>query len=52
LNPHGSLKGPTQDFSSLMPHAELVELPDLKYGIFDIAPDVIAGQSRAFLDKP
>ena len=52
LNPHGSLKGPTEDFASLIANAELIELPDLKYGIFDIAPDVIAGQSRAFLDRP
>jgi hypothetical protein len=30
----------------------LVELPDLKYGIFDTAADVIAGESRAFLNAP
>jgi len=52
LNPHGNLKEPTQAFAALIPNAELVELPDLKYGIFDTAPDVLAAESRAFLDRP
>ncbi|MEL0008098.1 MAG: alpha/beta fold hydrolase, partial [Luminiphilus sp.] len=52
LNPHGNLEGPSRDFSSLIPNAQVVELPDLKYGIFDTAPDVIASHSRAFLDRP
>jgi pimeloyl-ACP methyl ester carboxylesterase len=52
LNPHGSLEGPTRDFASLIPDAQLVELPALKHGIFDNAPDTIASHFRAFLDTP
>jgi pimeloyl-ACP methyl ester carboxylesterase len=52
LNPHGNLKEPTRAFAALLPNSVLVELPDLKYGIFDTAPDVIAGESRAFLNAP
>jgi hypothetical protein len=52
LNPHGNLKEPTRAFAALLPNSVLVELPDLKYGIFDTAADVIAGESRAFLNAP
>ena len=52
LNPHGNLKEPTRAFAALLPNSVLVELPDLKYGIFDTAPDVIASESRAFLNAP
>ena len=52
LNPHGNLEIPTRRFSTLLPNAVLVELPELKYGIFDNAPEVIAEHTRAFLDKP
>ena len=52
LNPHGSLKEPTRAFAALLANSVLVELPGLKYGIFDTAPDVIAGESRTFLDAP
>lgn len=52
LNPHGSLEAQTRDFASLLPNAVLVELPNLKAGIFDTAPDVIANHARGFLDKP
>jgi hypothetical protein len=52
LNPHGNLKETTRAVAALLPNSVLVELPDLKYGIFDTAPDVIAGESRAFLNAP
>ncbi|GIR82508.1 MAG: hypothetical protein CM15mP84_02560 [Cellvibrionales bacterium] len=52
LNPHGNLREPTQAFAALIPNAELVELPDLKYGIFDTAPDVLAAESALFSTGP
>ena len=52
LNPHGSLETQTRDFASLLPNAVLVELPNLKAGIFDTAPGVIANHTRGFLNKP
>jgi pimeloyl-ACP methyl ester carboxylesterase len=52
LNPQGSLQEPSRAFSSLIDHAIFIALPDLKYGIFDTAPDVIADHARQFLDSP
>ena len=34
------------------PNAELVELPDLQYGIFDVEPDQLAAKVRPSLKAP
>lgn len=49
LNPHGNLEEPTRAYAELVEGSSLIELPDLKYGIFDLAPEVIAEHSRRFL---
>jgi hypothetical protein len=51
LNPHGNLKEPSRAFAALIDGATLVELPDLKYGIFDASPDVLASHARPFLNQ-
>ena len=51
LNPHGNLKEPSRTYAKLIGDATLIELPDLKYGIFDAAPDVLASHARPFLNQ-
>ena len=51
LNPHGNLKEPSRAYAELIDGATLVELPDLKYGIFDAAPEVLASHARPFLNQ-
>ena len=52
LNPHGNLKEPSREYAEMIDGATIVELPDLKYGIFDVAPDVLASHARPFLNQP
>ena len=51
LNPHGSLKEPSRDYANMIDEATIIELPELKYGIFDVAPDVLASHARPFLNQ-
>ena len=51
LNPHGDLKEPSRAYAELIERATLVELPDLKYGIFDAAPEILASHARPFLNE-
>jgi pimeloyl-ACP methyl ester carboxylesterase len=51
LNPHGNLREPSRTYAELIDDATLIELPDLKYGIFDAAPDVLAFHARPFLNQ-
>jgi pimeloyl-ACP methyl ester carboxylesterase len=51
LNPHGNLKEPSRTYAELIDGATLIELPDLKYGIFDAAPEVLASHARPFLNQ-
>ena len=52
LNPHGNLKEPSREYAEMIGGATIIELPDLKYGIFDVAPDVLASHARPFLNQP
>ena len=51
LNPHSNLKEPSRAYAELIDGATLIELPDLKYGIFDAAPEVLASHARPFLNQ-
>ena len=51
LNPHGNLKEPSRAYAELINDATMIELPDLKYGIFDAAPEVLASHARPFLNR-
>ena len=51
LNPHGNLKELSRAYAELIDGATLIELPDLKYGIFDAAPEVLASHARPFLNQ-
>ena len=51
LKPHGNLKEPSRAYAELIDGATLIELPDLKYGIFDAAPEVLASHARPFLNQ-
>jgi pimeloyl-ACP methyl ester carboxylesterase len=42
LNPHGGLKTHTRAYAQLIQDATLVELPELNYGIFDVAGEDLA----------
>jgi pimeloyl-ACP methyl ester carboxylesterase len=52
LNPHGNLKEPSREYAEMIDGATIIELPELKYGIFDVAPDVLASHARPFLNQP
>lgn len=47
----GSLKEETHQASTVFPNAEYVHLEGFTFGIFDLAPEVIAEKSRKFLDS-
>ena len=51
LNPHGDLREPSRAYDELIGGTTLIELPDLKYGIFDAAPEVLASHARPFLSQ-
>ena len=51
LNPHGDLKEPSRAYAELIDGATVIELPDLKYGIFDAAPEILASHARPFLSE-
>jgi pimeloyl-ACP methyl ester carboxylesterase len=50
LNNHGGLKEQTREFAAYLPNVEVVELPELHHGIYDVGADILARHSRAFLD--
>lgn len=49
LRPRDDLWEATARARALLPDARLVDLPDFGFGVFETAPEVIAGQIRAFL---
>lgn len=49
LNPRGSLEQQSRNAALVMPNARIVELPDVGGAPFDLAPDVLAREMRAFL---
>jgi pimeloyl-ACP methyl ester carboxylesterase len=52
LRPHDDLWEITPRAKGLLPDAKFVDLPDYGFGLFDVAPDVVAQHTRAFLDRP
>ena len=50
LRPRDDLWDVTPRARELMPDAQWVDLPEQGFGLFDMAPDVVAGHVRAFLD--
>ena len=52
LNTHGGLAETTREFALLLPRGQLVELPELHHGVFDVGATVLADRARAFLDAP
>ncbi len=51
LNPEDDLWVPTRDNASRVAHADYVEMPDLKHGLFALETDRIAGIVSDFLDR-
>ncbi|HWU03848.1 MAG TPA: alpha/beta fold hydrolase [Novosphingobium sp.] len=50
LQPHEALLEQSRKAAKLMPHAQLRELPELDRDIFELAPDQLAEELRAFFD--
>ena len=50
LNPDNHLSAPSRQAAALMPDCQLVELPHLSNGIFDVAAPEIAGRMEEFLE--
>ena len=50
LRPQDDLWDVTPRARPLLPAAKFVDLPDLGFGLFDVAPDLVARQVRPFLD--
>lgn len=51
LNPHGGLKTHTRAYAQLIQDVTLIELPELSYGIFDVAGEDIAKIMLQYLDR-
>lgn len=51
LNPHGGLKTHTRAYAQLIQDVTLVELPDLTYGVFDVAAEQIAEIMLEYVDR-
>lgn len=52
LNTHGSLAGQTRALAPYFPDAELIEIPELHHGVFDVGARLLAEKARPFLDRP
>lgn len=50
LNTHGSLEEQTRAIAPYFSNATLIEIPELRHGIFDVGADILAGHARPFLD--
>jgi pimeloyl-ACP methyl ester carboxylesterase len=50
LAPHDGLQEPTAATAKLIPGARLIDLPGMKYGLFDAHPDKLAAAILPFLD--
>lgn len=50
LRPRDDLWEVTPRARALLPGAAFVDLPDLGFGLFEVAPEAVAGHLRAFLD--
>ena len=51
LNTHGSLAQQTRDMATLFQQSELIEIPELHHGIFDVGADLLSAHARPFLDQ-
>lgn len=51
LNTHGGLKDQSREFAKYLPNIELIEIPELHHGVYDVGADNLAARSRAFLDR-
>jgi pimeloyl-ACP methyl ester carboxylesterase len=51
LNPEDDLWIPTRENAPRVAHADYIELPDLKHGLFELEPTKIAGLIVKFLDR-
>jgi pimeloyl-ACP methyl ester carboxylesterase len=51
INPDNALAAPSRDAASLMPRAEVVELPALSNAIFDLGPQLLAEAIDGFLER-
>lgn len=52
LNTHGSLAAQSRALAPYFPNAELVEIPELHHGVFDVGASLLAERARPFLDAP
>ena len=52
LNTHGSLEKETRALAPYFADSRLIEIPELRHGIFDVGPQLLAGHARPFLDQP
>ena len=50
LRPHDDLWDVTPRARELLPEAKWVDLPEQGFGLFEVAPELVAGHVRAFLD--
>ncbi|MFN2098483.1 alpha/beta fold hydrolase [Altererythrobacter sp. MF3-039] len=50
IAPHDGLDPQSRAAAEVIPAAQLIELPDLAYGLFDATPERIADPARAFLN--
>ncbi|QIG53583.1 alpha/beta hydrolase [Altererythrobacter sp. BO-6] len=51
LAPHDGLQAESRAAASAIRDAALIELPDHAYGLFDVAPAIVAAPVLAFLDR-
>jgi len=52
VRPRDDLWEQTTRVAKYLPHAPVIELPDLGFGLFSAAPVEVAGHIREFLDQP
>ncbi len=48
LNTHGSLKEETRTIAPLFPNAQLIEIPELHHGVFDVGAGLLANHIRGW----
>ena len=50
LNPDNALARPSRDAARILPRSRVVELPGLNSAIFDLGPNILAGEIERFLE--